>query len=91
MRSEGPALFYLPEPKFGCSQPVRKGDLLRVKATGHGWKYEGLPFLVLGITKHLKYSEEHELTPDAAIGIIDGKQEVIVFEYLEILDDEESL
>ena len=85
MPGEEPPLFYLPEPQFGCSQPVRKGDLVRVKATGYGWQCEGLPFLVMGITKHRRYNEENDLMPDAAIGIIDGKQEVIVIEFLELL------
>jgi hypothetical protein len=85
MGSEEPPLFYLTEPRFGCSQPVRKGDLVRVRRTGHGWRYEGMPFLVLGITKHLRYNEDYELIPDAVVGIIDGKQEVIGVEYLELL------
>jgi len=91
MRSEGPVLFYLPEPKFVCSQPVRKGDLLRVKEMGHGWKYEGLPFLVTGISRNLRYDQDYELVPEHAIGIVCGKVDVIATEYLEWFDDEESL
>jgi len=41
-------LFWVDEPKYGCSQPVRVGDLLRVKDFGYGWKEEGKVVLVLG-------------------------------------------
>jgi hypothetical protein len=47
MKQVNPVLFYTTEPRFGCSQPVRSGDLLIVKNRGFGWTCEGAPFIVI--------------------------------------------
>ena len=47
MNSEGPALFYLEEPLYGCSQPVRKGDLLIVN--NESLPFSGKPFVVMSV------------------------------------------
>jgi hypothetical protein len=44
-------LFYLHEPRFGCTQPVREGDLVRVKQLGHSWILEGKLLLVVGVSR----------------------------------------
>jgi len=52
MKQTNPVLFYTTEPRFGCSQPVRGGDLLIVKNRGYGWTYEGVPFVVIESYNH---------------------------------------
>ena len=77
--SENPPLFYVTEPRFGCSQPVRVGDLLRVKDLGSGWRLEGKLFLVTGAAG----VDPHE----AAIGIVDGNLEDVWIEHLEAIGE----
>jgi hypothetical protein len=89
---ESPVLFYLPEPRFGCTQqPVRKGDLLRVKSLGYGWILEGKPFLVLGVSllwapsnPMLGQDEVYEEV-DEVHGIVDGVMRVVRVEDLELI------
>ena len=83
---ESPPLFYVTEPRFGCSQPVRAGDLLRVKSAGYSWKLEGMPFLVLGLGRSLMYNSDYALVPDEAIGIIDGEITILRIEDLEVIE-----
>lgn len=75
-------LFYVTESKFGCSQPARSGDLLRVKKINEFWYFAGKPALVLS-----RCSEDY-LRDDFAVVIIDGKKEIIRFEFLEWISDE---
>ena len=83
--SDTPPLFYVTEPRFGCSQPVRVGDLLRVKRLGYDWRLEGMPFLVTGLGRTLTYDSDYALMPEEAIGIIDGKLQTIRIEDLEVI------
>lgn len=52
MKQTNPVLFYTTEARFGCSQPVRGGDLLIVKNRGWGWSYEGVLFVVINSYNH---------------------------------------
>jgi len=79
---KGNILFYVTESKFGCSQPARSGDLLRVKKINEFWYFAGKPALVLS-----RCSEDY-LRDDCAVVIIDGKKEIIRFEFLEWISDE---
>lgn len=47
MQPTNPILFYTTESRFGCSQPVRSGDLLVIKGFDLGLKYSGSHFLVI--------------------------------------------
>lgn len=75
--TENPPLFYVTELRFGCSQPVRVGDLLRVKRRGSGWRLEGKIFLVTG------GDDKHEV----ATGIVDGKLESLWVANLEAISE----
>ncbi len=87
---ESPVLFYLTEPIFGCTQPVRVGDLLRVKSLGYSWILEGKPFLVLGVSRSWDagsmigqdevYDEVEEVH-----GIVDGVMRAVRVEDLELI------
>ena len=44
---KGDILFYVTESKFGCSQPARSGDLLRVKKINEFWYFAGKLAFVL--------------------------------------------
>ena len=76
--TENPPLFYVTEPRFGCSQPVRVGDLLRVKDLGSGWRLEGKLFLVTGVA-----GGAHE----EAIGVVDGRLEDVWAAHLEAIGE----
>lgn len=52
MKQTNPVLFYTTEARFGCSQPVRGGDLLIVKNRGYGWTYEGVLFFAINSYNH---------------------------------------
>jgi len=77
--TENPPLFYVTEPRFGCSQPVRVGDLLRVKDLGSGWRLEGKLFLVTGAPRVAAH--------EAAIGIVDGNLEDVWIAHLEVIGE----
>ena len=47
MKPANPVLFYTTESRFGCSQPVRSGDLLMIKNVSIDSKYSGAYFLVI--------------------------------------------
>ena len=83
---ESPPLFYVTEPRFGCSQPVRVGDLLRVKSLGYDWRLEGMPFLVTGVVRSLAYDNDYGHIPEVAIGIIDGEIMTLRIEDLETIE-----
>lgn len=83
---ESPPLFYVTEPRFGCSQPVRVGDLLRVKRLGYDWRLEGMPFLVTGVARSLTHDNDYGLIPEEATGVIDGKLQTIRIEDLETIE-----
>ena len=90
--NEKPALFYLPESRFGCTQLIREGDLLRVKRLGYDWILEGKAFLVMGISRTWDtgsmlgqdevYAEIEEIR-----GIVDGVMQTVRLEDLELLDE----
>lgn len=90
--NESPALFYLPEPRFGCMQPIREGDLIRVKRLGYDWILEGKPFLVLGVSKSwdigsmLGQDEIYDEVEEAH-GLVDGIMRAVRIEDLELLDE----
>ena len=77
--TENPPLFYVTEPRFGCSQPVRVGDLLRVKDLGSGWRLEGKPFLVTGAAGGA--------THEVAFGVVDGRLEDVWAAHLEAIGE----
>jgi hypothetical protein len=91
MREKLP-LFYLPEPRFGCTQPVREGDLVRVKQLGHSWILEGKLLLVVGVSRTwdtgsmLGQDEVYEEVEEVH-GIIDGVMRVVRIEDLELIDE----
>lgn len=85
MTQDEPVLFWTTEPRFGCSQPVRSGDLLRVK-----WDTPkisiGSPFLVLGASKdNLRFNSGHELWPESAFGIAGGDPCWVPVDWLEVI------
>jgi hypothetical protein len=43
-----PVLFYTTEPRYGCSQPVKSGDLLRIKSSNlYKSRFAGKPIFVI--------------------------------------------
>jgi hypothetical protein len=43
-----PILFYTTEPRFGCSQPVKSGDLLRIKSSNlYKSRFAGKPIFLI--------------------------------------------
>jgi hypothetical protein len=90
--SEKLPLFYLPEPRFGCTQPVREGDLVRVKQLGHSWILEGKLLLVVGVSRTwdtgsmLGQDEVYEEVEEVH-GIVDGVMRVVRIEDLELIDE----
>lgn len=84
-------LFYLEEPRFGCLQPVRRGDLVRVKRLSYGWKYEGCLCVVMDVLECYRINELGEpdlegLTdPEECNVIIDGTLQTYRIEYLEAI------
>ena len=92
---DGPVLFWTTEPRYGCSQPVRVGDLLRVKELGFGWKDEGKVVMILG-TVDVSYTrfvpeQPNDLfpsnEPEECFVIIDGQYNTVRIEYLEAIVD----
>ena len=85
-------LFYLNETLLGCSQPVRVGDLIRVKRLGYDWILEGKPFLVVGVSRAwdtgsmLGQDEVYDEVEEAH-GIVDGIMRVVRVEDLELIDE----
>ncbi len=82
---ETPPLFYLNEILFGCSQPVRVGDLIRVKRFGYDWALEGKPFLVIGASH--AWGRDEAQAVEEAHGIVDGVMRAVRIEDLELLDE----
>lgn len=93
--TEGDVLFWIEEPIYGCKQPVRSGDLLRVKEHGFGWKDEGKIVMVLkaiDIAYTLFIPEQPDDLfpsdgPEECLVIIDGQQSTMRIEYLEPISD----
>jgi hypothetical protein len=75
------------EPTFGCSQPVRVGDLLRVKQYKYSWRLEGKLFLVTGIIHMPRNDSGYEILPEELTGIIDGEIITVRIEDLEVMSD----
>jgi hypothetical protein len=82
---ERPVLFCLE------GQPIRKGDLLRVKSLGYSWILEGKPFLVLGVSLSwtpsnlmLGQDEIYEEVEEVH-GIVDGVMRAVRVEDLELI------
>jgi hypothetical protein len=80
-------LCYMTEPTFGCSQPVRVGDLLRVKQYKYSWRLEGKLFLVTGIIHMPRNDSGYEILPEELTGIIDGEIITVRIEDLEVMSD----
>ena len=80
-------LFYVKEPYFGCTQPVRPGDILRVRTSGPPQYLRNKTFLVLDATAaELRYNGDYELVPDMlAIGLVDGVEQKLHTDWLESL------
>ena len=93
--ADNPVLFWIKEPKYGCSQPVRVSDLLRVRDLGHGWTTEGKIVMVLGAVDpaYTKFVPEYPDDlfpaddPEECFVIIDGRRDTIRIEYLESIVD----
>ena len=89
--SEKLPLFYLPEPRFGCTQPVREGDLVRVKQLGHSWILEGKPFLVMGVSlswtpSNLMLGQDEVYDEVEEVhGLVDGVMRAVRVEDLELI------
>jgi len=65
-----PVLFYTAEPRFGCSQPVKSGDLLRIKSSNlYKSKFAGKPIVVIDA-----YNSHEDVM---ARGLVDGH--IIIF------------
>jgi len=82
---ERPVLFCLE------GQPIRKGDLLRVKSLGYSWILEGKPFLVLGVSKawdigSMLGQDEIYDEVEEAHGLVDGIMRAVRIEDLELLE-----
>ena len=87
MAQDEPVLFWTTEPRFGCSQPVRSGDLLRLKWNSSKFS-KGSAFLVLGASKdNLKFNSGHELWPESAFGIAGGETCWVPVDCLEVIVD----
>lgn len=91
-------LFYVEENLYGCSQPVRAGDILRVKDMGRNWPEEGQIVIVIDVDRHtyvfdddgnsnyrtvLLSAEER----DECTVLIGDKKVVCKIEYLEAFGD----
>ena len=93
--AEGGVLFWVEAPAFGCKQPVRAGDLMRVRELGFGWKEEGKVVMILGVIDiaftlfvpeqpdDLFPSDE----PEECLVVVDGRRDIMRIEYLETLAD----
>ena len=93
--AEDGVLFWVEEPAFGCKQPVRAGDLMRVRELGFGWKEEGKVVMILGVIDiaftlfvpeqpdDLFPSDE----PEECLVVVDGRRDIMRIEYLETLAD----
>jgi hypothetical protein len=94
--SKDEVLFWVEEPNFGCKQPVRMGDLLRVKDLKYGWKEEGKIVLVTGVVDpaYTRFVPEEpddlfpSLEPEECFIIIEGRREAVRIEYLEVIVDQ---
>jgi hypothetical protein len=91
-------LFYVEESQYGCPQPVRAGDMLRVKHMGRGWPEEGQIVIVLDVDRHTYvFDDDGGLSNrtvllsaqerDECTVLIGDKKVVCKIEYLEALGD----
>jgi hypothetical protein len=65
-----PVLFYTTEPRFGCSQPVKSWDLLRIKSSNlYKSRFAGKPIIVI--------DAYNSLDDVMARGLVDGH--IIIF------------
>ena len=85
MKDERQPIFYTTEPIFGCSQPVRKGDILKIRQCGSA-------FLVTGDKTFYPLEfldEDADYDPPPFIeGLVDGEIQRVCIEDLEALVDE---
>jgi hypothetical protein len=96
--AEGGILFWSEEPTFGCSQPIRAGDLMRVKEHGWGWKEQGKIVVILDVidptfTNFIEADPDDLYRADApeeCLVIIDGRREMMRIEYLEPISDQST-
>ena len=93
--AEGAVLFWVDEPIYGCKQPVRVGDLMRVRELGFGWKEEGKVVMIIGVID-IAYTlfvpeQPDDLfpsdEPEECLVIVDGRRDTMRIEYLELLTD----
>ena len=54
MSQDNPVLFYMKEPRYGCTQPVRMGDLLIIN--NPELPVHSKPFMVMSIISHEMHS-----------------------------------
>ena len=87
-----PPLFYLEEPRFGCTQPVRRGDLVRIKRLFHGWPHEGKLCVVVDVCLEGECIDELGAPdwdilsdPSECKVILDGILQTCRIEYLEAI------
>jgi len=84
---ERPVLFCLE------GQPIRKGDIVRVKSLGYGWILEGKVLLVLGVSlswdtgSMLGQDEVYEEVEEVH-GLVDGVMRAVRVEDLELISEE---
>jgi hypothetical protein len=85
MKDELQPIFYTNESRYGCSQPVRKGDILRIRSSRK-------PFLVTGNRTSYPLvfmDEDPDFDPPPFIeGLVDGSIKQICIDDLEVLLDE---
>ena len=93
--ADGAVLFWVDEPIYGCRQPVRAGDLARVRELGFGWKEEGKIVMIIGVID-IAYTlfvpeQPDDLfpsgEPEECLVIVDGRRDIMRIEYLELLTD----
>ena len=80
-------LFYLCESLYGCSQPVRRGDLIRVKCECTDILYRGKVCLVVSSSERIIYDELREIdwiTEECEV-LIDGSLARMHIEDLELI------
>jgi hypothetical protein len=93
--AEGDVLFWVEDTFYGCKQPVRSGDLLRVKDHGWGWREGGKVVMVLDVidTTYTHFVSDHPDDlfppdePEECLVLIEGRREAMRIEYLEPLTD----
>lgn len=79
-----PPLFYVEETKYGCMQPVRSGDLVKIRHLGYGWQEEGKIAVVIGDVESHERLNLFEGLEECVI-MLDGKKQIMRIEYLEAM------